>query len=128
MRTRPASLHLFAERANLPKVLFQFDLGDKRAFTTLTVGDARVAKRLEGLPGRHAADTQAFGNDLFGGKRFSRLQATGANVLEQVLLNLEIERNDTMPVKAKQIHKTPRLSRQLRFLYSQSGDAVKTFL
>jgi len=113
MRPGTASLHLFGEGLHLPEVFFQLDLGNKRPFATLAVSDAQATKRLEGLPCRHAADAQAFGNDFLRRKGFAGLEPARANVLKKMLLNLKIERNDAVAVEIEGLHFTPQLSRQL---------------
>jgi len=72
-----------------------------------------VAKRLEGLPGRHAANTQAFGDEIFGGKRFTGFEPARANFLEEVLMDLEVERDSALAIKIKRVHCPPQLYRQL---------------
>ena len=118
MRAGTAGLHFFGERLDLAKILFQLDFGDKRTFAPLTVSDAQVAKRLEGLPGRHAADAQALGEQVFGGERFAGFKATRANFLEEVLVDLEVERDGALAIEIERVHRSPQLYRQLGCLIS----------
>jgi hypothetical protein len=59
-----------------------------------------------------------FGNHLLGGKRLPGFQVTRANVLEKMLLNLVVERNDAVTIEVEGVHATPQLSRQPWCLYS----------
>ena len=104
MRVGASRFHLFREGLNLAKVFLQLDFGDERTFAALTVSHAQVAKRLEGLAGRHAADAKALGDYLFRGQRLAGLKSARANFLEEVLLDLEVERDGALSVKVKRVH------------------------
>jgi len=69
----------------------------------LRVSHAQAAKRFECLAGGHAADTKAFGEHLFGRKGFAGLEAARADFLEEVLVDLEVELDGALAVKAERV-------------------------
>ena len=83
-----AGADFLAEGKDLAKILFEFDAGNESAFAALTIGDAEAAQGLQGLAGGHAADAHALGNFLFGRNGLARLKISGANLIEQALLDL----------------------------------------
>src|SRR5690349_24839970 len=68
------------------------------------------------------------GNDFLGRQRPAGLQAARADVVEKLVLNLVVERNDAVPVETEGIHCPPQLSRQLGNLYSQPAVLSSNFV
>jgi len=99
-----ASFHFFSKGKHLPKVFFKLVSRDECALPTLRVSNTLVAEGLKRLPRRHAAHAQPLGNDLFGGKWPPWFKTSRTNLLEELLLNLEVERDDTLPVEIKRVH------------------------
>src|SRR5882724_862880 len=104
MRLGSPRLHLFAEGENLADVFVELGLGDEGAFSPLAVSDTQTAKRFKRLARGHPADAQALGNYFFGGKWLPGLKSSRADVIEDVLLDLVVERNNTLSVEVEEIH------------------------
>ncbi|HKE34229.1 MAG TPA: hypothetical protein VKB66_03460 [Candidatus Acidoferrum sp.] len=103
VRARTTRFHFLREGLDLPEIFLQLDFRDEGALTPLRVSHAQAAKRFECLAGGHAADTKAFGEHLFGRKGFAGLEAARADFLEEVLVDLEVERDGALAVKAERV-------------------------
>src|SRR5258708_28460023 len=110
---RPAGPHFLAKGKNLAKIFFEFGAGNERAFAALAVRHTETAQRFQGMTRGHAADAHAFGNFLFGGNGLAYLQSAGANLLQQTLLNLVVERNYAFTIEGELAHGPLHLYRRL---------------
>src|SRR5579883_485266 len=98
-RASAACAHFLAEGEHLAGIFFELSVRDERAFSALAIDDAHFAEGLEGLAGRHAADAKAGSDFLFGGQGVTGVQSAGANLLEQLLADLVVERQNALPVE-----------------------------
>jgi hypothetical protein len=110
---RAARAHFFGEGEDLAKILFQLHAGDKSSLSALAVSEAEAAEGLESLARGHAADAHARGDFLLGRNGLAHLQFAGANLFEEALLNLVVERDNAMAIEGNRRHRTLQLSRRL---------------
>lgn len=99
-----ASAHFFAKRKHLAKILFELGTGDKSSLAALAVCNAHAAKGFQSMACRHAADTHAFGNFLFGGNGLADFECAGANLFQQALLDLVVQRDDAFSIESELAH------------------------
>jgi len=97
----------------LPKILFKFSTGNECAFAALAVNNPEATERFQRLARGHAAYAKARGNLLLGRHRIAHFPVARANLLEQLLLDLVVERNNTLPVEGHGVHHPLQLSRRL---------------
>ena len=98
-RVRTTQTHLLAEGKELTKVFLEFHAGDEGASSALAVCDAKIAERLKGVAGGHAADAHPRGNLQLRGQRLTGFQGTGANLLKEAVLNLVAERDKALAIE-----------------------------